>query len=71
MGRLSGARDDNGVGVRRRLRECQSLFGSLVSGQDLSQPAGIRISGSIRFYLGDFGSIEYYEMPLFHMHTWL
>ncbi len=36
---------------------------SFVTSQDLSQPSGIKITGNLRFYLGDFGSTEYVELP--------
>ncbi|MBI4405137.1 MAG: hypothetical protein HY537_13325 [Deltaproteobacteria bacterium] len=37
---------------------------SFVTSQDLSQPNGLKVSGNVRFYVGEFGSIEYVEMAL-------
>ncbi|MEZ4742309.1 MAG: hypothetical protein R3B45_07670 [Bdellovibrionota bacterium] len=37
---------------------------SFVTGRDPSQPNGIKITGNVRFYLGDFNSQEYVEMDL-------
>lgn len=34
---------------------------SFVTVQDTSQPNGLKVTGKMRFYLGDFGSIEYDE----------
>jgi hypothetical protein len=34
---------------------------SFVTSQDLSKPNGISVTGSLRFYLGAFGSNEYVE----------
>ncbi len=36
---------------------------SFVTSQDLTKPNGIAITGNLRFYLGEFGSTEYIEMP--------
>ena len=37
---------------------------SLITSRDLSQPSGIKITGSVRFYLGDFDSLDYEEIGL-------
>lgn len=36
---------------------------SFVTSQDLNKPNGISVTGSVRFYLGPFGSTEYVEYP--------
>lgn len=36
---------------------------SFVTSQDLNKPNGISVTGSLRFYLGPFGSTEYLEYP--------
>ena len=36
---------------------------SLVTSQNLNQKSGIQVSGGLRLYLGDFGSLEYVELP--------
>lgn len=36
---------------------------SFVTAQDLSKPNGVSISGSMRLYVGEFGSQEYFEYP--------
>lgn len=41
----------------------EKMMVSFVTSQDLSKPNGIAISGSSRFYFGDFESLEYIEYP--------
>lgn len=42
----------------------EKLQVSFVTSQDLSQPSGVKITGTLRFYLGSFDSTEYIEVPL-------
>lgn len=41
----------------------ERLMVSFVTSQDLSKPNGISVTGSMRLYLGEFGSNEYVEYP--------
>jgi len=36
---------------------------SFVTSQDLSLPSGLKVTGTVRFYLGPFDSLEYMELP--------
>lgn len=42
----------------------ERMMVSFVTSQDLTKPNGISVTGSLRFYLGPFGSTEYVEYPL-------
>jgi len=41
----------------------ERMMVSFVTSQDLSKPNGITVSGSLRLYIGPFGSTEYVEYP--------
>ncbi len=41
----------------------ERMLVSFVTSQDLSKPNGITVSGSMRLYIGPFGSTEYVEYP--------
>lgn len=41
----------------------ERMMVSFVTAQDLQKPNGISVTGSLRFYLGPFGSTEYVEYP--------
>lgn len=41
----------------------ERMMVSFVTSQDLSKPNGISVSGSLRLYIGSFGSTEYVEFP--------
>lgn len=36
---------------------------AFVTSQDLTSPNGLKVTGNVRFYLGPFGSTEYFELP--------